>query len=95
MTTATKAPVLIDTFTFSTRPDGVVDIMQHYAEPTEGGAVATPIGYIKKNSVEWTCESAPLPLARLIGFGIMSSVDKVLELVQEAEEDIPGTFIHD
>lgn len=57
--------------------------------------MATPIGYIKKNSVEWTCESAPLPLARLIGFGIMSAVDGVMDVVQEAEEAVPGTFVPD
>lgn len=95
MTTAIKAPAMTDTFTFFEHPSGDIGIMQHYAEAQPNGSTATPIGYIKGNAVEWTCESAPLPLSRMIGLGILAAVDKLTDLVDEAEEAVPGTFIPD
>jgi len=61
--TETATPVMIDTFSFSTRPDGVTDIMQHYAKETEMGAIATPIAQIKGDTVSF-CGQPPEALIR-------------------------------
>lgn len=84
-------PELIDTFTFVQEDDNTVRIYQHYEKPTEGGAISTPIGYIRDKILFWTTNQPPLLLWRVYEAGAAEMVAQVDRAFTEITEEMVAT----